>query len=141
MNSKGVVIVLALALVGYFALIGYRGISLLDQHSLMLQVFGVAVLIVPLIGAWLVVAELRFGRATERLARRLPADDAAPLPRSPAGRIQRTAADAAFARRRTEVEAAPDDWRRWYRLAQAYDDAGDRRRARAAMRTAIDRAD
>ena len=31
----------------------------------------------------------------------------------------------------------PDDWRRWYRLARAYDHAGDRRRAREAMKTAL----
>ncbi len=140
MTTKGVVVVLALALAGYFVLIGYRGVFLISQPSLLLRAFGAAVLVVPLIGAWLAVAEIRFGRATERLARRLPPDDAPPLPRTPAGRIQRIAADAAFDRRRAEVEAAPDDWRRWYRLAQAYDDAGDRRRARAAMRTAIERA-
>ncbi len=38
---------------------------------------------------------------------------------------------------RTEVEDDPDDWRRWYRLARAYDYAGDRRRAREAMKTAV----
>ena len=42
-------------------------------------------------------------------------------------------------RRRHDLENAPADWRRWYRLAVAYDVAGDRRRARAAMRTAIAR--
>jgi Flp pilus assembly protein TadD len=35
------------------------------------------------------------------------------------------------------VEDAPDDWRTWFRLGIAYDDAGDRRRAREAMRRAI----
>ncbi|GAB3688252.1 hypothetical protein GCM10028814_29620 [Angustibacter aerolatus] len=49
----------------------------------------------------------------------------------------RAAADAAFARYRAETEAAPDDWAAWYRLALAYDAAGDRRRARRATRTAI----
>ena len=38
---------------------------------------------------------------------------------------------------RTEVEAAPEDWRGWYRLANAYDLAGDRKRAREAMRHSI----
>ena len=68
-------------------------------------------------------------------------EDPPELPRSPSGRVDRTAADELFDRRRVEVEAAPEDWRRWYRLAVAYDLAGDRRRARAAMRTAIARAD
>ena len=46
------------------------------------------------------------------------------------------AADEAFARYRAETDAAQDDWCAWFRLALAYDAAGDRRRARAAMRHA-----
>ena len=137
---KRVVALLVAALAVYFAVIGYRGIYLLGQHGLSLKLLGVAVLLFPLIGLWVVVAELRFGRATERLARALPDEPEEPLPRTPSGRIDRAAADARFAVRRSEVEAAPEDWRCWYRLAVAYDEAGDRRRARAAMRTAIDKA-
>ena len=32
----------------------------------------------------------------------------------------------------------PDDWRRWYRLARAYDYAGDRARARETMSKAVE---
>jgi Flp pilus assembly protein TadD len=63
--------------------------------------------------------------------------DVEDLPRRPSGRIDREAADALFARVRAEVEADPDDWRRWYRLARAYDYAGDRGRAREMMRKAV----
>ena len=35
------------------------------------------------------------------------------------------------------AEAAPDSWRAWFRLALAYDAAGDRTRARAAARQAL----
>jgi Flp pilus assembly protein TadD len=38
---------------------------------------------------------------------------------------------------RAQAEAAPEDWRSWYRLALAYDAAGDRTRARAAARHAL----
>ena len=140
MNAKRVVGLLLVALAAYFALIGYRGVYLLGQHSIALKVLGAAVLALPLVGIWVVVAELRFGAATARLGRQLDAEGVPPdeLPRTPAGRIDRDAADELFALRRTEVEAAPDDWRRWYRLAEAYDHSGDRKRARAAMRTAID---
>ena len=48
--------------------------------------------------------------------------------------MHRDAADAAFADRQAEVEAEPDSWRGWYRLALAYDDAGDRPRARQMAR-------
>ncbi len=42
-----------------------------------------------------------------------------------------------FPKYQAETEAAPEDWRTWYRLALAYDAAGDRRRARWATRQAI----
>jgi Flp pilus assembly protein TadD len=35
------------------------------------------------------------------------------------------------------VATAPDDWAAWFRLGLAYDDAGDRRRAREALQRAI----
>lgn len=143
MTAKRLVGLLLLALAAYFVLIGYRASYLLQQHSLGLKTLGVAVLVLPLIGIWVVVAELRFGAATARLGRQLdqegvPSD--ADLPRTPAGRIDRAAADALFERRRVDVEADPGNWRGWYRLAEAYDYAGDRKRARGAMRTAIERA-
>jgi hypothetical protein len=140
MTAKRVVGLLLFALAAYFVLIGYRAIYLLYQHSIALKVLGVAVLVLPLVGIWVVIAELRFGAATARLGRQLDDEGVPPdgdLPRTPAGRIDRDAADALFERRRVDVEARPDDWRGWYRLAEAYDYAGDRKRAREAMRTAI----
>ena len=103
-----------------------------------LKVLGVAVLVLPLVGIWVVVAEMRFGLATQRLAGSLDAEGAPPepeLPRTPSGRVDRAAADGLF-------DAAPGRGRGRSRglaragteLAAAYDLAGDRRRARAAMR-------
>jgi Tfp pilus assembly protein PilF len=63
--------------------------------------------------------------------------DVSALPRRPSGRIERSAADALFDSVRAEVEADPEDWRRWYRLARAYDYAGDRSRARETMKKAV----
>ena len=144
MRARRVVGLLIVALLAYFVLVGYRGVYLLRQQSLVLRVLGVAVLVLPVIGIWVVVAEVRFGRATERLAHRLDEEGAPPEPevaRLPSGRVDRSAADALFERTRVVVEADPDNWRGWYQLALAYDLAGDRRRARAAMRTAIERAE
>jgi Flp pilus assembly protein TadD len=135
-------VLLVIALAAYFALVGYRGLFLLGKPSLTLKALGAAVLVLPLVGLWLAAAEIRFGLATQRLARRLDVEGEPPepeLPRRPSGRVDRQAADALFEHRRHDVEDAPADWRRWYRLAVAYDVAGDRRRARAAMRMAIAR--
>ncbi|MEU4418340.1 hypothetical protein AB0F74_34550, partial [Nocardia salmonicida] len=79
--------------------------------------------------------------AHQRLARRIHEEglevDTSELPRRPSGRIERDAADALFARIKTEWEADPDNWRSSYRLARAYDYAGDRGRARDTMRRAV----
>ena len=40
-----------------------------------------------------------------------------------------------------KVEADEGNWRLWYELGYAYNLAGDRKRARAAMRHAIELAD
>lgn len=140
MRVRVTVGVLVAVLAVYFALLGQRGWVLLTSGEPVLAALGVGVLVLPLVGAVLVAAELRFGLATQRLGKQLAAEGGLPaddLPRRPSGRVDRDAADAVFERRRAEAEAAPDDWRSWYRLGIAYDDAGDRRRARDAMRKAI----
>ena len=64
--------------------------------------------------------------------------DVSDLPTMPSGRIQRDAADALFETMRDELEQDRDNWLRWYRLARAYDYAGDRSRAREAMKKAVE---
>ena len=131
---------LCLALLVYFVLLARTAVALFQTGTLSSAALGIGVLILPLVGAWALTATLRAGLAYQRLAR-LAAEDGAELdvtdlPRLRSGRIERDAADALFARVRDELEADSDDWRRWYRLARAYDYAGDRSRAREAMRTA-----
>ena len=140
MKARTGALVLAALAVAYLVLVGRLGLVLLTDGRPAFGVLGVGVLLLPAVGVWVVLAEVRFGRATQQLGERLgaegglPADD---LPRRPSGRVDRGAATAAFEARRAEVEAHPDDWRPWFRLGIAYDDAGDRRRARSAMRRAV----
>ncbi|MGN6610066.1 MAG: hypothetical protein ACTHMS_24035 [Jatrophihabitans sp.] len=136
MTARRVVGVLIIALLAYFAIIGWFGVILVQQSKWTLKLLGVVVFVLPVIGGYVVWQEVQFGRATQRLAQQLP-DGPPDLPRRPSGRVERSAADAWFAQCRTAVEAEPADWRGWYRLAEAYDLAGDRRRARATMRKAI----
>jgi hypothetical protein len=101
---------------------------------------GVCAFVIPPIGVWFLRQTVRFGRASERLARELEAEGGLPvdeLTRTSGGRIDRASADAVFARRKAEAEAAPGDWRVFFRLAVAYADAGDTPRARKAMQHAI----
>ena len=99
-------------------------------------------LLLPVLGVWVVVMTWRNGLQVQRLSRRLDAEGALPdvsdLPRRPSGRVDREAADAWFEERRAEVEADQGNWRVWYKLAYAYDIAGDRRRARETMKKAVE---
>ena len=141
MRAKWVAVGRAAVLIVYLAVLGSRGVALIASGRPVGVLLGLGVLAVPAVCAWALLRELRFGRATEALARELEAEGGLPvddLPRRPSGRIERAAADEAFTRYRAETDAAPDDWRSWFRLACAYDMAGDRRRARSAMRHAVD---
>ncbi len=133
---------LCAAMLLYFVLLGRLAVAMIGSGRAAAVGLGLAVLIMPVIGLWAMIATLRAGFAHQKLARLIAEDgmelDASALPRRPSGRIRRDAADALFATVRTEVQANPDDWRHWYRLARAYDYAGDRRRAREAMKTAVE---
>lgn len=132
---------LCLALFVYFALLSRTAITLIRTGTVETVALGIGVLAMPVVGVWAVLATLRAGFAHQKLARLAAEDgmelDVSELPRMPSGRIEREAADALFASVRTELEADPDNWRHWYRLARAYDYAGDRSRARETMRTAV----
>ncbi|OMC57369.1 hypothetical protein A5747_03090 [Mycobacterium sp. IS-836] len=132
---------LCVALLVYFVLLGRMAVAMIGSGRAAAVGLGLALLVMPIVGLWAMIATLRAGFAHQRLARLIAEDgmelDTSALPRRPSGRIERDAADALFATVRAEVEVEPDDWRRWYRLARAYDYAGDRRRAREAMKTAV----
>lgn len=128
-----------LLLVFYLVVSLQRSILLLTDSNLAAKAIGAAYLVLPIVGAWALIRELMFGARTEKMARILEAEGGLPvdnLPRTPAGRIIRAAADQEFEKYKAEAEAAPDDWRSWFRLSCAYDAAGDRKRARASMRDA-----
>jgi hypothetical protein len=132
---------MCLALIGYFVMLGRTALALISAGELATIALGLALLVFPLIGAWALVATLRAGFAHQRLvrlAREQGMDlDVSDLPRRPSGRIERDAADALFGTVKSELDDDPDNWVRWYRLARAYDYAGDRSRARETMRTAV----
>lgn len=131
---------MAVLVAGLLVLVAWRGLLLARAGSVVGGLIGVAVILMVLLGAWVLWRSMLFGWRMQALTRALEADGGLPvdeLPRRPSGRADREAADALFARRQAETEAAPEDWRTWFRLSLAYDDAGDRRRAREAARTAI----
>ncbi|MCK1801969.1 hypothetical protein MTQ12_02720 [Brevibacterium sp. R8603A2] len=133
-------LVVAALLAVYLVFTVQRGWIMLTEDDPIAKILGIALFALPVVGAWALIAELLFGSRMQRLGSILEDEGGLPedtLARTPGGRIVREAADAEFAKYRDEVEAAPEEWRRWFRLSCAYDAAGDRRRARSTMRRAI----
>ncbi|GAA3485925.1 hypothetical protein [Streptomyces cremeus] len=140
MRAKITYFITAAVLVVFFVLVGGRAVAMMRLGTPLGVGLGLAALIIPLIGVWFLWKNTQFVRKANKLAALLDAEGALPvdeLRRTPAGRIDRDSADEVFARRRAETEDSPADWRCWFRLAVAYQDARDTPRARRAMQRAI----
>ena len=141
MRARITVALLVAALVTYFVLLTGRAVALLGSGDALGIALGVGVFLLPVVGVVLTAMELRFGAAAARLSRTLEAEgveqEGVGLERRASGRVEREAADAHFAGVKARVESDPDNWRGWFALGEAYELAGDRKRARASVRTAI----
>ncbi|WP_322409421.1 tetratricopeptide repeat protein [Microbacterium invictum] len=142
MTTRIGVAVMAVLLALYIALVAQRAWLLLVSGDPVGIALGVGLVILPVIAAWALWRELAFGIGAERLGRRLEAEGglpADPVTVRPSGRPVREDGEAIFPAYRDAVAQDPADWQGWYRLGLAYDAAGDRRRARQAVREAIRR--
>jgi hypothetical protein len=140
MNARVATIIMAVLLAVYLVVVTQYAVVLIMSENVIAKAIGLALAVLPLLGAWLLIAEIAFVLRGERLVKRLgvegelPVDD---LPRLPSGRIDPVAADAEFPQYQSAVETDPGSWRAWLRLGLAYDASGDRSRARWATRRAI----
>ena len=143
-NRWGLISVVAMAALTalYLAFTIQYAIIMISAPEPMAKALGIALIILPLIAVWYLVTELVFVIRGQLLLRRLGAEGGLPvddLPRLPSGKVDPEAAKAEFPAYKDAVEAEPDSWRAWLRLALAYDASGDRGRARWATREAIKR--
>jgi hypothetical protein len=130
MGNRTTAILITAILIAYLAVFGQLALMLLWGDTLESVGFGVGLVLLIAVGVWIAVVNLVFGFRVQRLARRLGGQGGLPRP-------NRVDAIAVFEARKAELDEQPTDWRRWYRLAYAYDAAGDRRRARETMRQAL----
>jgi tetratricopeptide (TPR) repeat protein len=140
MRARIAVAVMAALLVLYAVAVFQYALALLLSGSGVAIAMGIALLVLPVVGVVFLSLDVIFVARGQALVNQL-ADagelNLPELPLKPSGRPDRAAADAAFPAFQAAVEAAPDDWKAWLRLGQAYDASGDRRRARWATRQAI----
>ena len=124
----------------YLFLMTNQAITLIQIDDPIAKTMGFALFGLPAVGVWSIIRELRFGLQVEKLAKRVRDENVWPrfeLEMRPSGRPIRASAEKVFAEYAELTENNPDDGHSWFNLSLAYDAAGDSRRARAAMRTAV----
>ncbi|MEY4436931.1 MAG: hypothetical protein RL100_395 [Actinomycetota bacterium] len=139
-KTKISALLMSALLLVYVGLLSNTALALLGTENLIAQLMGALIFTFPLLGAWAIWVELKFGLAAEKLAKKLVDENAWPdleIERRPSGRAIRASADAAFERFKLAADNNANDWHAWFALSLAYDACGDRRRARSAMREAI----
>lgn len=140
MSVKLGVGLMAILLLVYLGLVVQLSVRLILVDNGISKALGVALIVLPLVGAWALIAEIQFGIRSQRLGAVVAGDGDLPtdgVPLRPSGRPVRSAADVEFPRYQEAVENDPTSWRAWFRLGLAYDACGDRRRARQSIRQAI----
>lgn len=140
MNGRIAVGIMSALLLLYLVVVTQLAFRLLAVDDGIAKALGVALIVLPVLGGWALVAELLFGFRSQRLIGLLRSTGSLPadaLPKRASGRPERTAADAEFPKYQAVVEADPESWQGWFRLGLAYDACGDRRRARRSIGHAI----
>jgi tetratricopeptide (TPR) repeat protein len=120
--------------------VGERSIALVNSPQPIAVAIGALMLFLPAVAAWGIFLELRFGLRIEKLGEILKKENAWPrfeFELRPSGRPTRESAEAIFGKYQKLVENDESNWKVWFALGLAYDAAGDRARARKAMRSAI----
>jgi tetratricopeptide (TPR) repeat protein len=124
----------------YLTLVWERSIALVNSPQPIAVAIGSLMLFLPVVAAWGIFLELRFGLRIEKLGEILKKENAWPrfeFELRPSGRPTRESAEAIFGKYQKLVENDESNWKVWFALGLAYDAAGDRARARKAMRSAI----
>ena len=125
---------------GYVLLSLVRAIQISSYDDVTTVVWQIGIVLIAGISFALIIREILFGIQMQKLARLMNQEQMLlpdTLSKLPSGRTERSEADARFSIIQLEVEQQPENWKGWFRLGLAYDEAGDRRRARASMRHSL----
>lgn len=139
-SAKTGALVMTALVIMYLVLVAERSIALVNSGNAVAIAIGSGMLFLPAIALWGIVMELRFGLRIEKLGKVLLSEDAWPrfeFELRPSGRPTKESAQKIFGIYQREVEQDETNWKKWFALGLAYDAAGDRARARKAMREAI----
>lgn len=124
----------------YLVLVADRSLALIGSGEPIGIAIGSLMILLPALAFWGIFMELRFGLKIEKLGEQLKRENAwpqFPFELRPSGRPTKDSAQEVFEEFRQKVESDESNWKAWFALGLAYDAAGDRARARKAMRQAI----
>lgn len=124
----------------YLVLVAERSIALIGSGESIGVAIGSLMILLPAVAFWGIFMELRFGLRIEKLGEILKKENAwpqFPFELRPSGRPTKDSAQEVFEQFRQNVQSDEGNWKAWFALGLAYDAAGDRPRARKAMRQAI----
>mgnify|MGYP000093007789 FL=1 len=139
-NAKLGAALMALLTLIYTGLLANTGITLLVLDEPVAKFMGALILVFPIFSIWLTIREFVFGVQIERLASKIEREGKWPqfdFEYRPSGRPTRASADRVFESFATAAHNNPSSAHAWFSLGLAYDAAGDRKRARQAMRKAL----
>lgn len=117
MGARTLALILSAILAVYLVLLGRTGVLLVFSGSVAGLLLGLAILVFPVVGAWIIYRELRFGFTAQKMSEAMDG----------------AAIDQEFQVVKAAVQADPKDWRSWFKVSIAYDEAGDRRQSRKSM--------
>lgn len=135
----GALVMTALVIL-YLLLLFEQSVVLATSDEPLAIAIGYLMIVIPVVALWGIAMELRFGLRVEKLSRILNQENSWPqfnFELRPSGRPTKESALVEFENFRSLTQSDPDNWRSWFQLGLVYDAAGDRPRARQAMRRAI----
>lgn len=136
MSAKIWALVMTALAVIYVALLGQKAVLLILDDNWVAKAMGLALLVLPIVAAWAILTEVKFGIDAERLAKSNSLPELQ-LELRPSGRATKESAQVEFERIKLLVSQDLESWELWFRLGECYDASGDRKLARKSIRKAI----
>jgi len=132
--AKRIAFILTAVLLVYLGFAFSRGLDLLKTDTDAVKLLGLCVLVLPVLGGWLIVREIRFGFKSTNMGQQIH-EDLLPSreikPRSPR-------ADEYLESAVARTKDAQDVWQNWFCVALGYDLVGERKLARESMQYAVE---
>ena len=136
MSAKIWALVMTALAVIYVVLLGQKAVLLILDNNWVAKAMGFALLVLPIVAAWAILTEVKFGIDAERLAKSNSLPELQ-LELRPSGRATKESAQVEFDRIKLLVSQDLENWELWFRLGECYDASGDRKLARKSIRKAI----